>query len=180
MPAQERLKCRLTKKLKHLYSLVPFRSSSTSPTLNPPAGPDPTSIHGIPDAQPNSPPLPNIYQSIVVGPAGDEAPGRMADLASAGFQGLKTALRVVESVSGVFPPLKSAVAGLLGVIDIVEVRDFQLNVVMVLTVPRQPLKTNKNTKIWSRNWEQSSQLSISISMQIIRHHTLSPHVSRVF
>jgi hypothetical protein len=72
-------------------------------------------------------------------------------LANAGFQGLKTTLRLVERATDVFPPLKSTVAGLLGVIDIVEVRDFQLSVVMVLTVPRQPLRTNKITKIWRRN-----------------------------
>jgi hypothetical protein len=165
MPGQERLKYGLTKKFKHLlHSLRPSRNRSTSPNrpIRPstpnsqvssaPVGPDPTSSHGIPDAQPpNSPPLPNIYPSIVIDPAGDEAPGRMAFLASAGFQGLKTTLQLVESVSGVFPPLKSAVAGLLGVIDIMEVRDFQHSVVMVLTVPRQPLRTNKITKIWSGN-----------------------------
>ena len=70
-----------------------------------------------------------IYPSIVIDPAGDEAPGRMADLASAGFQGVKTTLRLVERATDVFPPLKSTVAGLLGVIDIVEVRDFQPSVV---------------------------------------------------
>ncbi|KAF8240595.1 hypothetical protein L208DRAFT_510387 [Tricholoma matsutake] len=163
MPGQERLKDRLTNKFKRLLPcLVPGRSRSTSPnrpirpTLDPqasstPVGPDPTSIPGIPDAQPsNSPSLSNIYPSIVIDPAGDEAPGRMADLARAGFQGLKTTLQLVDSVSGVLPPLKSAVAGLLGVINIVEVRDFQLSVVMVLTVPRQPLRTNKITKVWSR------------------------------
>jgi hypothetical protein len=92
-----------------------------------------------------------MYPSIVIDPAGDETPGRMADLASAGFQGLKTTLRLVERVSDVFPPLKSAAAGLLGVIDIVGVReserDFQLGVVMVLTVHRHPVRTNKITKI---------------------------------
>ena len=139
MPGQERQKYRLTNRFKHfLHDLVPGRSRSTSPnhpitpTPDPqasstPVGPEPTSIHGIPDAQPpNSSSLPNIYPSIVIDPAGDEAPGRMADLASGGFQGLKTTLRLVERASDVFPPLKSAVAGLLGVIDIVEVRDFQL------------------------------------------------------
>ena len=120
------------------------------PTLDPkasstPVGPDST--------QPlYSPPLSNIYPSIVIGPAGDEASGRMTDLARDGFQGIKTTLRLVERAAGVFPPLNSAVSGLLGVIDIVEVRNFQLSVViMVLTVSRQPLRTNKITKIWSRS-----------------------------
>ena len=135
MSGQERLKDRLTNKFNRLlHSLVPGRSRSPPPrpTRDPQAsstlvGPDPTSIHRIPDMQPlNSPSLSNIYPSIVIGPAGDEAPGRMADLAGAGFQGVKTTLRLVERASDVFPPLKSTVAGLLGVIDIVEVRDFQL------------------------------------------------------
>jgi hypothetical protein len=65
-----------------------------------------------------------IYPSIVIDPARDESLGQLADLASTGFQGLKTTLRLVERATDVFPPLKSTVAGLLGVIDIVEVCDF--------------------------------------------------------
>jgi hypothetical protein len=53
--------------------------------------------------------------------------GRVADAASTGFEGLKTILRLVERATDVFPPLKSAVAGLLGVIDIVEVRELAFN-----------------------------------------------------
>jgi hypothetical protein len=114
---------------------VPGRMA-IEPTLDPqasstPVGPDPTSIHGIPNTQPlNSPSLSNIYPSIVINPAGDEAPGRMAELASAGFQGVKTTLQLIERTTDVFPPLKSTVAGLLGVVDIVEVCDFQLSVVI--------------------------------------------------
>ena len=137
---------------------VPGRMAVGS-TLDPkasstPVGPDSTSIPGIPDIQPlYSPPLSNIYPSIVIGPDGDEAPGRMAELARTGFQGVKTTLQLIERATDVFPPLKSTVAGLLGVIDIVEVRKFQLSVVIVimLTVPRQPLRTNKIAKIWSRS-----------------------------
>ena len=166
MPGQGRLKNRLKNKFNHLlHSLVPGRSRSPSPspncpispTLDPqlsstPVGSDTTSIHGIPDAQPlNSPSLSNIYPSIVINPAGDEAPGRMADLINVGFQGVKTTLQLVERVADAFPPLKLAVSGLLGVIDIVEVRNFRLSIVMVLTVPRQPLRTNKIAKFWSRS-----------------------------
>ena len=166
MPGQERLKDRLKNKFKHLHSLVPGRSRSPSsssnrpisPTLNPqasstPIGPDPTSIHGIPDTQPLNSPSSNIYSSIVIHPAEDEAPGRMANLASVGFEGVKTTLRLVERVASAFPPLKLAVSGLLGVIDIVEVCDFRLSIamVMVLTFLRQPLRTNKIAKIWSRS-----------------------------
>ena len=118
---EERLKDRLTNKINHLlHSLVPRRRRLPSPncpigpTLDPqasstPVGPDPTSIHGILDTQPVNPPsLSNIYPFIVTDPAGDElheAPGRIADLASAGFQGLKTTLQLVERASGVFPQL---------------------------------------------------------------------------
>ena len=166
MSGQERLKDRLKNKFNHLlHSLVPDRSRSPSPnrpirpTQNPqtsstPVGPDPNSIHGNPDTQPLNPPsLSNIYPSIVIDSTGDEAPGRMADLASTGFQGVKTTLRLVERASDVFLPLKSTIAGLLGVIDIVEVRDFQLNfvIIMVLIVPRQRLRTNKIAMFWSRN-----------------------------
>jgi hypothetical protein len=146
-------------RFKHLFhSLAPGRSRPTSPnrpirpTPDPqasstPIRPDPTSIHAIPDMPPNSLPLLNIYPSIAIDPAGDEAPGQMADLASARFQGLKTMLRLVEHISDVFLPLKSAAAGLLGVIDIMEVCDFQLSVVMVLTIHRHPVRTNKIKKI---------------------------------
>ena len=131
MSGQEPLKDRFRGKFKHLLqTFVPSRSRSPSPSLRPirdpqtsstPVVPDPTSIH---DTQQLNLPLSNIYPSIVIDPAGDEAPGRMADLASAGFQGVKTTLRLVERAADVFPPLKSTVGGLLGVIDIVEVRDF--------------------------------------------------------
>ena len=110
--------------------MSPSPNHPITPTLDlqasfTPVGPDSISNHGIPNTQPlNSPPLLHIYPSIVIDPAGDEAPGRIAALASAGFQGVKTTLRLVERATDAFPPLKSTVAGLLGVIDIVEVRDF--------------------------------------------------------
>ena len=138
MPDQERLKDRLKNKFKHfLHSVVPARSRSSSPnrpitpTLDHPIGTDPTSIHGIPDTQPlDSPSLSNIYPSIVINPGEDETPGRMADLFSTGFEGVKTTLRLVEKVASGFPPLKMAVSGLLGVIDIVEASDFRISAVI--------------------------------------------------
>ena len=163
MPGQERLKVRLTNKFNNfLHSLAPRRSRSSSPRPTPdaqasstPVGPTiSSSIPGIPDAQSlDSPSLTNIYPSIVIDPAGDEAPGRVADLASAAFQGVKTTLLLVERASDAFPPLKSTIAGLLGVINIVEVRDFQCSVIIVtvLTAYRQPLRTNEIAKIWSRS-----------------------------
>ena len=136
MSGRERLKDRLANKFNHLlHSLVSGRSRSPSSSTKPtrdlrasstPVGPDPTSIQEISDTQPlNSSSLSNIYPSIVIEPAGDETPGRMADLTSAGFQGIKTTLRLVERATDVFPPLKSTAAGLLGVIDIVEVCSFR-------------------------------------------------------
>ena len=155
MPGQKRLKDRPPGGFKHfLHSLVPGRSSR-APTSDPqasstPFDPNPNPIHGIPDTQPLNSPSSNIYPSIVIQPAGDEDPGGKA---STVFQGVKTTLRLVERAADAFPPLKSTVAGLLGVIDIVEVCDFQLCVViiMVLNVPRQPLRINEIAKIWSKS-----------------------------
>lgn len=44
------------------------------------------------------------------------------------WSGLKVALQLLETSSDVFPPLKSAVAGFLGVVDIFEVRYINLYV----------------------------------------------------
>ena len=121
MPGRERSKGRLTNKFKHLlHFLIPGRSKSPlpnrpiTPTLDPqasstPVGPDPT--------QPLNSPSSNIYSSIVVQPAGSEDSRGKATV----FQGVKTTLRLVERAADTFPPLKSTAAGLLGVIDIVEV-----------------------------------------------------------
>ena len=131
------------------------RLLSHKATLDPQALPDSdlTSIHGYPDIQSSNLPFEVVKSTL--------------------------RLRLAESASDVFPPLKSTVAGLLGVIDFVEVRDFQLSVVfVVLTVFRQPLRTYKIAKIWNRSWEPSSQLSTI--MPIILQRPLSPHVSRVF
>ena len=155
MNNQGRLKDRFKNKFNCLlHSFSPGHSRSPSPPTSFPqasVGSNPASIHGVPDTQPlNLPSLSNIYPSIVIDPAEDETPGRTA---SAGYQGLKTTLRLIERATDVFPPLKSTVAGLLGVIDIVEVRDFQLSVVilMVLTIPRQPRRTNEIATIWNRS-----------------------------
>ena len=110
-----------------------------------------TGFQGVKTTLHNSPSLSNIFPSIVITPTEDEAPG-MADLDSAGFQGVKTTLQLVESVASVFPPLKPTVSGLIGIIDIMEVRNFHLNIVIVimLTVPRHPLIIKKTAMIWSR------------------------------
>ena len=89
-----------------------------------------------PDTQPlNSPSFSNIYPSIVINPTGDEAPGWITDLASVGFQGVKMTLQLIERASYILLPLKSAVADIFGVVDIMEVCDFN-SVMIVLTTPQ--------------------------------------------
>ena len=110
--------------------MVPRRHRAPSPNrsiLDPQASSTPLSSDP-PDTQPlaSNSPSSNIYSSIVIDPTRDEAPGRIINLASTGFQGVRMALGLIESTADVFPPLKSAVAGLLGVINIVEVRGFRI------------------------------------------------------
>jgi hypothetical protein len=62
----------------------------------------------------------NVYVDLI-------APSDVRDKASPasiGFQGFKTILTVVREAADAFPPLKSVAGGLLGLIDIVEVRGF--------------------------------------------------------
>ena len=129
MTGQERLKNRLTNKSKSSPSLSYPDIQLPDSNYNLP--PPPSSRSQTPDTQLinrspsygrsnfnfNSPSLSNRHPSGVIYPAG-------ADLASSGFQDVKATLRRVESATDVFPLIKSTVVGLLGVIDIVEVRDF--------------------------------------------------------
>ena len=129
MTGQERLKNRLTNKSKSSPSLSYPDIQLPDSNYNLP--PPPSSRRQTPDTQLinrspsygrsnfkfNSPSLSNRHLSRVIYPAG-------ADLVSSGFQDVKTTLRRVESATDVFPLLRSTVVGLLGVIDIVEVRDF--------------------------------------------------------
>jgi hypothetical protein len=68
-------------------------------------------------------PSSDSYLTIMAGPSEGVPRGLMLDAVNTGFEGLKTTLRFVERAADVFPPLKSSVAGLLGLIDIVEVRN---------------------------------------------------------
>jgi hypothetical protein len=132
MPGQKRLKDRATGVKNFFRSLVPDRSRSPSPlpnrpitpTLDPQASSTPVGPDSSPDTQPLNSPSSNIYSSIVK-PEEDKGPEGKADLASTVFQGVKTTLQLVETVADACPPLKSTIAGLLGVIDIVEVRNYQ-------------------------------------------------------
>ena len=92
----------------------------------------------------------------------------MADLARDGFEGVKTTLRLVEKAACVFPPLQSAVAGLLGVIDIVEVRSFQLNIVivMVLTVPQTTSQNQRD--------RQDLEQKLTAVVSVINNYSTTP------
>jgi hypothetical protein len=68
-------------------------------------------------------PSSNAYATILEGPSKGQHLGRLEDVASAGFEGFKTTLRLVERSTDVFTPLKSAVAGFLGILEILEVLD---------------------------------------------------------
>jgi hypothetical protein len=62
----------------------------------------------------------DVYADLI-SPAGG---GDKANPASIYFQGFKTVLTAVREAADAFPPLKSVAGGLLSLIDIVEVRDF--------------------------------------------------------
>ncbi|KAF8803111.1 WD40 repeat-like protein [Phlegmacium glaucopus] len=65
----------------------------------------------------------DVYAKIVDSSVSSEDSRRpVANAASAGLEGLKTTLRLIERATDVFTPLKSVVGGLLGVIDIMENR----------------------------------------------------------
>ena len=164
MPGQEGLKSlkgRLANKFnRFLHSLAPGRSR-LSLDHQATVGFEPTSIHGITDIQPlNSPSLPNtsIYPSMVIDSAGVESPGRVADLASAGFQGVKTTLQLVERAADGFPPLKSTVGALLGVIDIVEVCELRIVIVVVFNRPQTAAQNQHDC----RDLEQKLRAVVSV------------------
>jgi hypothetical protein len=95
---------------------------------------------GIPNAESLAPPgdsrfaiaIRSSIPTISIQPASDvyadlispSDVGDRANAASIGFQGFKTVLTVVREAADAFPPLKSVAGGLLGLIDIVEVRAF--------------------------------------------------------
>ena len=76
----------------------------------------PTHITDAANAQ-----APNIYQTILTDASQDPAPGRITDTVNAVFGGSKTLLKLIQLSADSFPPLKSAVSGLLAIIDVMEV-----------------------------------------------------------
>ena len=63
----------------------------------------------------------DVYTTFLFDPSQEEPSRRIANAASVGFEGLKTTLRTIKETADVFPPLKSAVGGLLALIEMVEV-----------------------------------------------------------
>jgi hypothetical protein len=63
----------------------------------------------------------DVYSNILVHTVESPAPQLRA-----GFEGLRTILNLIDKAACIFPPLKSATSGLLGVIDVIEVRAITL------------------------------------------------------
>jgi hypothetical protein len=85
-------------------------------SLAPPSDSESAFAMGIPVPTISVQPPSQVYEAISPSDVGDKA-----NVASIGFQGLKTALTMVREAADA---LKSVAGGLLGLIDIVEVRDF--------------------------------------------------------
>ena len=101
-----------------------------APTSNTPASTPTIHSHSNPACETPTPqptmesPSPSVYPTIMVDPAEDHPPGRLANITSIGYHGFKTSLIAVRESADAFPPLKSVAGGLLALIDIVEVRNF--------------------------------------------------------
>ena len=147
MPPKPSLKAKL-ESVFNPNKLFPARSRSPHPPLNPgdaetpravarPAAASsstridsviPTALHPISDLESNSnnPPAPEpssvLADSSISAPEVSNA-NSFSNIAAVGFDGFKTVLRLIERGTDVFPPLKSTAACLLGLIDLVEVRE---------------------------------------------------------
>ena len=98
-------------KARHIFgSLTPQPSTSRAPSPTPASSP----------AAGPHPPIQDPFQ-VIVNPSGDTSLNRTADSIGVAYQGVKAALRLVERASDVFPLLKSSVAGVLGIVDTIEV-----------------------------------------------------------
>jgi hypothetical protein len=156
---------------------VPSRSSSPNPSINWALRPSiPTA--SIPSARIPAKPQPPIepdsspvYQKpeIVTDPDhdGDSSTGRITELAAVGFQGLKTTLQVLERASGVFPPLKSVIGGILGVIEVVEVRNFK----DVLPLARCPEHLRSQMTYQNHQDYKDLEQKLATVVSIIKSHS---------
>jgi hypothetical protein len=83
----------------------------------------PTTLGGVENQPSSSPRLATMTAPIDTQAvsAGVSEGNEISNIATVGFEGCKTVLRLIERGAGVFPPLKSTAACLLGLIDIVEV-----------------------------------------------------------
>jgi hypothetical protein len=107
---------------KKVDSIISRPSSPKPPSA--PANPGASSASGTTVSQP---PVKSssFYPTIVVDPSRDQSHGGLVEMASIGFQAFKTILTAVRAASDAFPPLKSLSGGLLGLIDIMEVRTYE-------------------------------------------------------
>jgi hypothetical protein len=97
--------------------------------------------------------------------------GDKANAASIVFQGFKTALTGVREAADAFPPLKSVAGGLLALIDIAEVREFDH---LYCYPQRRCLQTTY------QNQEDRAELErrIQAMVSILTNHQSSPLSSR--
>jgi hypothetical protein len=171
MSSPSRTKPRFHDKLKSIQKIIPDIFRSASPSIAEPTdegvaniGPDSRisdttprftasgsssvggSVHLGRSPTPSIPP--NVYATFLSDPSQEGPSGRMANAANVGFEGLKTTLRAIKEASDVFVPLKSAVGGLLALIDLVEVCIVTTDRnSLLIQMPINPFKTEKITQI---------------------------------
>jgi hypothetical protein len=119
-----------------------FKSSSAQPSppgANSPSSPSLPTATQIPPTvdtslhKPSAQPLPThitppLRANVPTSSSNPSLPTTSAfrtgkDITTEGWTKLETALRVLKEGSGVFPPLKSAAIGLLGCLDVFQVRN---------------------------------------------------------
>jgi hypothetical protein len=147
MPPKPSLKAKL-ESVFNTNKLFPARSRSPHPPSNPGDAETPraaarpvassstridsvisTTVHPISDLEsssngtPASDPPSVPADASISGPEVSDETGSFSKIAAVSFDGFKTVLRLIERGTDVFPPLKSTAACLLGLIDLVEVRE---------------------------------------------------------
>jgi len=100
-------------------------SSSRAPSLRSPSPhPSSTAVSGLqgPDNVTSEP----SSQHAVAAPPGTSLPEKYKEGLNVAWHGLETALRVLGKSADAFPPLKSAVGGLVACLDVVQVSHSRL------------------------------------------------------
>jgi hypothetical protein len=137
------------------YANIPFvpqaeNTASNTESLTPSIGSGTALAIRIPVPAISVQPPSDVYAGLIV--SSDVRDKTSA--ASIGFQGFKTALTLVREAADAFPPLKSVAGGLLGLIDIVEVREFDhsyhcSNIVHADDVPESSRSCRTSSEDWS-------------------------------